>query len=400
MRDLPDTDQYAIRYRFHQPEEIRYPGSLEGQSFTIEEVQDCDISLLDCTESLAIVGCEDTTIRCGPTKGACRVAKCRGCMIAVACSHLVVTDCQDLILFLYTASEPVLNSSSQITFAPYNLAYPCLRSHFDKAQLDPRKNLWSRVRTDLDYGTAWSLLPTQQFFVDRKDLQDHPSPDDPVPRPELYGGILKGEIVVGSQNRLKRKETEDTPAIIVEQGGQPQPPQSFETVFSPAASFEPAPIPHIPASFPDSKTVTLVFLYDEDQGFTHNCENPTVSLFPGLDGVLMDLTEQVKPHYSYLKMLKISTFALILSALILYLIIILLADFVGLHNGALAINLFIITAAFVCLFIVILLQWRGKMRQCTEELATFLAVKQANYQRIGLDLTVSMGQVTAKCLTS
>lgn len=399
MKDLPDTDQHAIRYRFQQPEEIRYPDSLDGQSFTIEEVQGCEISLLDYTESLTIVGCEDTTIRCGPTKGACRIGRCRGCMIAVACSHLVMTDCQDLILFLYTASEPVLESSSQITFAPYNLAYPYLHSHFDRAQLDPRKNLWSRVRTDLEFGQAWSLLPAQQFFVDRKDLQDFPSPDDPVPRPELYGGMLKGEIVVGSQQQqLKRMETADTPAIIVEQVGQPQPPQSFETVFTP--SFEPAPVPHLPAAFADSKTATLVFLYDEEQGFAHNSENPTVSLFPGLDGVLMDLTEKVKPHYLYLNMLKVSTFSLVFTTLLLYLIIILLADFVGMHNGALAINLLIITVAFVGLFVVILLQWRGRTRQCTEELGTFLAVKQASYQRSGLDLAVSMSQVTAKCLTS
>lgn len=402
MVDLPDTDSCAIRYRFHQPEEIRYPDSVEGQSFIIEEVQNSEISLLDYTETLTIVGCEDATIRCGPTKGVCKVTRCRGCMITVACSHLVMSECQDLIIFLYTASEPVLNSSNQVTFAPYNLAYPYLRSHFDKAQLDPRKNLWSRVRTELEYGVAWNLLPTQQFFVDRKDLQDYPSPDDPVARPELYGGMVKGEIVVGSQlKKLKRTETTEEPAIIVEQVGQPQPPQSFETVYTHTANFEPAPIPHLPISFAsDSKTITLVFIYDEDQGFNHSNENPTVSQIPGLDEVLGDLTEQVKPHYLYLNTLKISAFALVLSTLLLDLFIILLGDFVGVHDGGLAINLLFTTVLFICLFALIILQWRSKTRQCTSELATFLAVKQAFYQRSGLDLSVSMSQVTAKFLTS
>lgn len=34
------------------------------------------ISLLDYTESLTIVGCDDATIKCGPAKGVCKVTIC------------------------------------------------------------------------------------------------------------------------------------------------------------------------------------------------------------------------------------------------------------------------------------------------------------------------------------
>ena len=401
MVDLPDTDRYAIRYRYHQPEEIRYPDSISNQSFVVEDVQDCEISLLDCIASMTILACEDTTIRCGPVQGACKISRCKGCMITVACSHLVISECQDLIVFLYAASEPVIERSDQVTLAPYNLAYPYLRSHFEKVGLDPRRNQWSRVRTSLEYGVNWSLLPTEQFFVDRKDLQDYPSPDDPVPRPERYGGILKGEIVIGSQEtKLLRQETAEMPAIIVEQVEQPLPPQHFETVFTPSLS-NPASIPHLPPDYPpDSKTLTYVITYDSDQGFTHCCDDISISQIPGLTPALSDLTKAVQPHYLYLTTLQISAFCLLFASLILSLVVILIKIFVEMHDGALAFCLFIIFALFILQVVTIVLLWRGKKNTSSTELETFMAVKQADFHRFGLDITVDLAQVRVKILTS
>jgi protein XRP2 len=340
MVDLPGN--CLIRCRYHQPEEIRLPDSIHGQPFSIEEVQDCEISLLDYTASLRIVRCEDTTIRCGPTKGICRVERCKGCMLTVACSHLVISECQDMIVFLLTASEPVLDSSTQITFAPYNLAYPFLHSHFSRAELDPTKNLWSRVRTQLEYGGNWSLLPSEQFFLDRKDLQGCPSPEDPVPRPEMYGGIVKGEIVVGSQEKkLKPTENAEEPAILCEQTAPPQSPRAFAS----STLLDSVPVP----------SSTFIFLYDDDQGFYHSYHNLSISDTSALESVLMKLTNEVKPAHVYFNMLKVSAYGLFFSVLLLYLIVVLLADFVSLHLGALVINLLIATLFFVVLLSMLIL---------------------------------------------
>ena len=385
MVELPSN--CLIRRRYHQPEETRLPDSIKGQPFSIEEVQDCEISLLDYTASLRIIRCEDTTIRCGPTKGICRVEGCRGCMITVACSHLIISECQDLIVFLLTASEPVLDSSSQITFAPYNLAYPFLHSHFSRAELDPTKNLWSRVRTQLEYGGNWSLLPSEQFFLDRKDLHGCPSPEDPVPRPEVYGGIVKGEIVVGSQEKkLKQMESAEEPAILLEQTALPQSSRAFAS----STLIELAPIP----------SSTFTFLYDDSQGFYHSYHTLSISDTSALESVLMKLTNEVKPTHVYFNILKVSAYGLVLSVLLLYLIVVLLADFVGLHLGGLVINLLVVTLFFIVLLSMLIQRYTSRARVSIAALQAFLAAEQETYRSVGLEVTCSLSQVTVKFLTS
>ena len=46
---------------------------------------------------------------------------------------------------MYTPSDPALEKSTGITFAPYNFSYPLVAEHFGKAKLDPNRNKWSEV---------------------------------------------------------------------------------------------------------------------------------------------------------------------------------------------------------------------------------------------------------------
>jgi len=386
MAALTPAGNFVIRCRYHEKEIIHLPESINGHSFTIEDVQDCEISLLDYTDSLQITACEDATIRCGPTKGVCRVEKCKGCMISVACSHVVIQDCQDLLIFLLTASEPELFHSSQVTFAPYNLAYPFLKSHFIKASLDPGTNLWSRVRTTLEYGPNWNLLPFNQFFLDRKDLQGLPSPDDPgsLSRPEEYQGQVKGDILTGSQGKLQGNPEE--PAILTEEIN------AFSEGYTPNGA---TPITKFPA---DSQT--LVFVYNDQYGFCHSLDSPSISFPICLKAILTDLTKQAKPAYAYFNMLKISTFALILAVLWLYLIVILLSDFIAMHPGALAFNLFILTFSLFVLLLLLFLRYKSRIRESSADLQAFLASKQGDLRGSGLEIEGDVSQVTIKVLTS
>ena len=38
-------------------------------------------------------------------------------------------------LWLYTPNDPIVESSSDLIFAPYNFKYPQLKEHVDKAEL-------------------------------------------------------------------------------------------------------------------------------------------------------------------------------------------------------------------------------------------------------------------------
>jgi hypothetical protein len=46
---------------------------------------------------------------------------------------------------LYVSSEPIIESSSKITFGPYNVAYPLLDKHAEECGFDTSANKWDLI---------------------------------------------------------------------------------------------------------------------------------------------------------------------------------------------------------------------------------------------------------------
>lgn len=45
-------------------------------------------------------------------------------------------------MYLYVLNEPIIETSSNLTFAPYNVAYPLLDQHVAAVGFDPSANKW------------------------------------------------------------------------------------------------------------------------------------------------------------------------------------------------------------------------------------------------------------------
>ena len=48
-------------------------------------------------------------------------------------------------IYLYAANDPIIEASSGLRIAPFNLGYPKLRQHAEAAELDPNVNKWELV---------------------------------------------------------------------------------------------------------------------------------------------------------------------------------------------------------------------------------------------------------------
>jgi hypothetical protein len=82
-------------------------------------------------------------------------------------------------MFLYTTNEPVVESSTNLTFGPYNFKYPHLKQHSellqlvgvwkdDDGQIKTRENLWDQiydVNQPKDGTKNTSLLEPMDFKV-------------------------------------------------------------------------------------------------------------------------------------------------------------------------------------------------------------------------------------------
>ena len=82
--------------------------------------------------------------------------------MTAACKQLRVRDCFDCIFYLYSKTEPIIETSKGIKFAPFNGAYPDHAKHMAAGGLIPAYNLWYAVYDFNDEAKVkgnWSFLP-------------------------------------------------------------------------------------------------------------------------------------------------------------------------------------------------------------------------------------------------
>ena len=96
---------------------------------------------------------------------------------------------------LYCATEPIIETTSNLRIAPFNVAYPCARDHFNKADLDPTavSKRWTTTRWH-HHLAAGSHDTVSHLFFHPSTLSTHP-PSTPQPHrlhaprfPRICGG--------------------------------------------------------------------------------------------------------------------------------------------------------------------------------------------------------------------
>lgn len=118
----------------------------------------------------------------GPSCESVFLRDCCNCTFTVACKQLRTRDCHECRVNLYSLTDPVVEASTGLTFAPYNGAYAGLDAHFRAAALDPQRNRWRSV---FDFHKDDDAYPRPHFTVTEEALPDWvvddvPSGGEPV----------------------------------------------------------------------------------------------------------------------------------------------------------------------------------------------------------------------------
>ena len=103
---------------------VKKPGDIDGISFSIKDLDYCTVLLLDHTAQITIDRCKNTTFYIGPIKASIFVRNCENCKIIVSCSQFRCRELIDSEIYLYAPNDPIIESSSNLTFSPYNFKYP------------------------------------------------------------------------------------------------------------------------------------------------------------------------------------------------------------------------------------------------------------------------------------
>jgi protein XRP2 len=182
---------------------VKEPGAINGYDFVIEDLDNCTVYLLDHMAQVTADMCKNCILHIGPVEGSVFLRDCSDCIVTAACGQFRTKNCSNLRVFLFSNSDPSIEYSTTLYFAPYSMKYPLQDSHFLKAGLDIGSDKWSQV---FDFNAEdnvkhWALLPPQEFqefIYQRPELGE---PVNPVPRHASYGGALTHSLLIGSQKQ-------------------------------------------------------------------------------------------------------------------------------------------------------------------------------------------------------
>ena len=178
----------------------RHYGDLNGADFKLRKNKNCEIYILDYSKGMYIDDCIDCKIVCGPIDGSIFIRGSKNCQISIIARQVRFRSCENLKVFTYCPSDPAVESSFNIYFAPFNAYFPHLKELFEKGGF--KKDEKNHIDTPYDFTPSEELgggaphhlqLPEEDFFI--KTVEDG---KDPVE--EMYEGYSQEESWIKSKS--------------------------------------------------------------------------------------------------------------------------------------------------------------------------------------------------------
>ena len=171
----------------------RHYGELNGADFKLRKNKNCEIYILDLSKGMYIDDCEDCKIFCGPIDGSVFIRGSKNCQFSIIARQVRIRSCENLKVFTYCPSDPAVESSFNIYFAPFNAFFPHLKELFVKGEF--KKEEKNHIDTPYDFTPSEELgggaphhlkLPEDEFFI--KVINDGDAPVE-----EMFDGYSEEE---------------------------------------------------------------------------------------------------------------------------------------------------------------------------------------------------------------
>ena len=195
---LTPEERKALRekYSLHDKENetiYRHYGDLNGADFKLLKNKNCEIYILDWSKGMFIDECENCTIVSGPVDGSIFIRKCKNCKVSTIARQVRFRESENIEIFTYCPSDPVVETCFNIFFAPFNAFFPHLEELFLKAGFKPEDK--NHIDTPYDFTPSevlggglphYSQLPESNFVI--KIVRDGESPLE-----EMFKGYSEKE---------------------------------------------------------------------------------------------------------------------------------------------------------------------------------------------------------------
>ena len=122
---------------------FKYPGDLQGKQFKLENNKWCEIYIKDNNAGGFCDKWEDCIIFWGPSTSSVFIRDCKNCRFVIIWQQLRLRDCHNCEIMLFSQTDPILESSSNIKYWWNNFSYPELQEQMDKWKISIWNNTWT-----------------------------------------------------------------------------------------------------------------------------------------------------------------------------------------------------------------------------------------------------------------
>lgn len=95
----------------------------QGADWTLSKLSNCKIYLLGVLQALYIHQLDNCVVYVGPVGGAAYIEDVKGCVMYIASRQVRIHSAFDSTFYLRTLSQPIIEHSSRLNFAPYTPLY-------------------------------------------------------------------------------------------------------------------------------------------------------------------------------------------------------------------------------------------------------------------------------------
>ncbi|GMH78114.1 hypothetical protein TL16_g07674 [Triparma laevis f. inornata] len=167
-RDSWRSYEFELMYTFKNltgPTSPPPKTSLQGQPFDIADCDGVTLLVLDNTDQVQIDNCSNCRIFIAASSESVFIRDCNNCTVTLACKQLRTRDCKNVNFYLYSKTEPIIETSTCMKFAPFNGAYPGHKEAMGRAGLIPEWNLWFGIYDFNDEGRTgknWEIMKMEE----------------------------------------------------------------------------------------------------------------------------------------------------------------------------------------------------------------------------------------------
>jgi len=114
---------------------VHLSAPFRGRDVWLSHLHRCVVAVLCPLVACRINDVSDSVVLLGPIAGSAHVERCRRTFVAVACRQLRIHHARGVYFSLATKSNPIIEHSSLVDFAPYTVAYPGVEADVAHAEL-------------------------------------------------------------------------------------------------------------------------------------------------------------------------------------------------------------------------------------------------------------------------